>query len=39
MAVAVTFATIPELFQNLTAKFAAESRPLRHLRTGLPRWA
>ncbi len=34
MAVAVTFATIPELFQNLTAKFAGESRPVLMYKSG-----
>ena len=28
MAVAVTFSTIPELFDRLTAKFADEERPM-----------
>jgi long-chain acyl-CoA synthetase len=34
MAVAVTFTTIPELFQNLTAKFAAETRPVLMYKSG-----
>lgn len=34
MAVAVMFATIPELFQNLTAKFGAESRPVLMYKSG-----